>query len=83
MQSFNLHTHTARCGHAAGEDEAYVLAAIEAGIQVLGFSDHVPWTTAKLFTDRMPMELKDDYLSSIEYLKNKYKNEITILSGYE
>lgn len=83
MQTFNLHTHTVRCGHASGEDEAYVQAAIEAGFSVLGFSDHVPWTTSRVFTDRMPMDLKDDYLNSIERLKQKYKHEITILSGYE
>jgi histidinol-phosphatase (PHP family) len=73
MQTFNLHTHTVRCGHASGEDEAYVLAAIQAGISVLGFSDHVPWISSRVFTDRMPMNLKDDYLISIERLKQKYK----------
>ena len=25
-QSFNYHTHTARCGHARGEDEEYIRA---------------------------------------------------------
>lgn len=39
----NYHTHTARCGHAEGTDEEYVLAAIERGFDELGFSDHVPW----------------------------------------
>ncbi|MFR5796189.1 MAG: PHP domain-containing protein [Christensenellales bacterium] len=39
----NYHTHTARCGHATGTDEDYVLAAIEQGFDELGFSDHVPW----------------------------------------
>ena len=36
-----LHTHTKRCGHAFGADEEYVQAAIDAGIKVLGFSDHI------------------------------------------
>ena len=39
----NYHTHTARCGHATGTDEEYVLAAIEQGFDELVFSDHVPW----------------------------------------
>ena len=39
----NYHTHTARCGHATGTGEDYVLAAIEQGFDELGFSDHVPW----------------------------------------
>ncbi len=83
MQTFNLHTHTDRCGHAIGSDEEYVQAAIKAEIKVLGFSDHVPWSTAKLFTERMPMDRKNDYLHSIEHLKHKYRDQITILSGYE
>ena len=39
---YTYHTHTARCHHATGEDEEYVRAAIDAGIKVLGFSDHAP-----------------------------------------
>ena len=38
----NYHTHTYRCGHAVGEDRQYVETAIERGLKVLGFSDHVP-----------------------------------------
>ena len=39
----NYHTHTKRCGHAIGEDEEYVVNAIEAGLTDLGFSDHCPY----------------------------------------
>ena len=39
----NYHTHTKRCGHAIGEDEEYVINAIEAGLTDLGFSDHCPY----------------------------------------
>ena len=35
-QDFNMHTHTKRCGHAYGDDEQYVLAAIDAGFKQLG-----------------------------------------------
>lgn len=27
MQNFNYHSHTERCGHAVGSDEAYVKEA--------------------------------------------------------
>ena len=37
----NYHTHTYRCHHAKGEDEDFVLRAIDAGMTELGFSDHV------------------------------------------
>ena len=39
----NYHTHTARCGHARGEDRDYAEAALRAGIGTLGFSDHTPY----------------------------------------
>ena len=58
----NYHTHTARCGHATGTDEDYVLAAIEQGFDELGFSDHVPWPyqdgythpSVRMRVDQMP-----------------------------
>ena len=31
MQNFNYHSHTERCGHAVGSDEAYVKEAIKNG----------------------------------------------------
>ena len=38
----NYHTHTARCGHAVGEDREYAEMALARGLKTLGFSDHVP-----------------------------------------
>ena len=32
MKKYNYHTHTKRCGHAVGEDEEYVIAAINNGL---------------------------------------------------
>ena len=42
MKRINYHTHTYRCGHATGSEEDMVLAAINANIEELGFSDHIP-----------------------------------------
>lgn len=39
---FDLHTHHFRCGHADGNIRDYVEAALEAGLQVIGISDHTP-----------------------------------------
>lgn len=80
---FNLHTHTARCRHAVGSDEAYVQAAIKAGFKVLGFSDHCPFACLRDQRDRMNIEEKAGYLNSIASLKDKYRDQITILTGYE
>ncbi|MDD3809907.1 MAG: histidinol-phosphatase [Erysipelotrichaceae bacterium] len=42
MIKTNFHTHTFRCGHAVGDEQEIVQAAIAANISKLGFSDHVP-----------------------------------------
>lgn len=39
----NYHTHTYRCGHALGNEKDMIEGAIRAGIEVLGFSDHIPY----------------------------------------
>ena len=85
MNKNNYHTHTTRCYHASGKDEEYVKAAIKAGIKELGFSDHTPWHYNSSFkaTMRMPESQLDDYIESIRYLKEKYKDQISILIGLE
>lgn len=81
----NYHTHTTRCHHAIGEDEAYVLSAIEAGFDELGFSDHTPWKYNSDFVANMRMKLDrfQDYKRSISSLKEKYKDQISIKFGLE
>lgn len=43
MKKVNFHTHTYRCGHASGNEEDMVKAAIDMKIKKLGFSEHVPF----------------------------------------
>lgn len=81
---YNYHTHTYRCFHAHGEDEEYVKAAIEAGFDEIGFSDHTAWNY-KNFVSHMRMhesELKG-YCDSIKNLREKYKDKISIKLGLE
>ncbi len=80
----NFHTHTFRCLHADGEDEAYVLAALENGFSKIGFSDHTPWPY-KDFVSGMRMEASElpDYVASIRALQEKYRGKIEILLGLE
>lgn len=82
-QKFNLHTHTARCGHAEGLDIQYVKSAIDAGIELLGFSDHIPYKEIRRADCRMFYEQKEEYIKSIQSLKEKYYNLIDIRIGYE
>lgn len=81
---FNYHTHTSRCMHAQGADEEYVLAAIEAGFDEIGFSDHCAWPYEKFVSGmRMSADKIEDYTSSVKQLKEKYKNQISIKLGWE
>ena len=81
---YNYHTHTYRCGHASGKEEDYVLAAIKLGIKRLGFSDHIilPQGYEQPGT-RGSYDVLDDYLKTIKGLKEKYKNQIDIIVGFE
>lgn len=82
---FNLHTHTTRCGHAKGEDEEYVLKAIEAGYDMIGFSDHAPFIFPDGYKSGMRMQVDEavDYVSSVRALQEKYKDKIEIKLGFE
>ena len=82
-QRFNIHTHTARCGHADGTDVQYVNSAIEAGFQILGFSEHIPFEEIRIKGARMFMEQKDEYLLSIRKLQQQFKGKIEIKVGFE
>lgn len=83
MITFNYHTHTTRCGHAFGSDEEYVLAAIKAGYKTLGFSDHAPYKNLPRRKINMHWSDLKDYLDSLNYLKEKYKDIIDIKIGFE
>lgn len=82
-QTFNFHTHTSRCGHAYGWDEQYVKAAIKAGFQKLGFSDHMGYPGYSMPKDRMDGDQVFEYLESIGKLKNQYQDQIQIYKGFE
>ncbi len=82
----NYHTHTTRCRHAFGKDRDYIEKAIKAGITELGFSDHAPM----LFPDdkyystfRMYPNQVDDYINSVNLLREEYKDRIKIHLGFE
>ena len=86
MLSYNYHTHTARCNHAEGADHEYVEAAIQAGVKVLGFSDHAPYlfpNTDYYSAFRMKKEELFDYANSVRALQKEYEKDIRILLGFE
>jgi histidinol-phosphatase (PHP family) len=85
IKQTNYHTHTTRCKHAQGSDEAYVKQAIAQGYCVLGFSDHACWKYKTDFVSRIRMEPEqfEGYKRSVLALKEKYKDQIEIHLGME
>lgn len=78
----SYHNHTYRCKHAVGEDEDYVINALNAGIKEYGFSDHL-MIPNYYFTWRGDYDVLTDYIRSVRNLKEKYKDKISIVLGFE
>ena len=87
MQKFNYHTHTYRCAHAEDNftDEEYVIEFINKGFKKFAFTDHCPQKEKidKRKNMRMDYSQVDEYLTSIKSLKEKYKEQIEIQTGFE
>jgi histidinol-phosphatase (PHP family) len=73
----NFHTHTFRCHHAAGDAADYAAAAREAGLEVLGISDHTPLPDGWTPEIRMNMSELEDYLRAIREAENRSPRLIT------
>ncbi|WP_179295548.1 histidinol-phosphatase [Bacillus sp. FJAT-45350] len=84
---FDLHTHHDRCGHARGEIEDYIKAAIDEGLQVIGIADHSPYFHKKEDhpSPGITMAKSDfpNYVKEVLALKEKYKEQIQVLLGIE
>lgn len=80
---YSYHTHTYRCGHARGTDEEYIKFAISKGVKILGFTDHVILKNHNQDGIRGRYEILDEYVSTLRELKEKYKDRIEILIGFE
>ena len=78
----NLHTHCRRCRHATGAVADYVKCAVDAGISVLGISDHIPFEDFEHHPDRMFFQELPDYLNEIEEAQ-KNNPDMLIFKGLE
>ena len=81
----NYHTHTYRCHHAYGTDEEYIQKAIAEGLKILGFSDHAPYIYPDGYVSYYKMAPSEagEYFSTISTLREKYRDKIEIVIGYE
>ena len=77
----DLHNHTTLCNHASGNEEEFINEAIKKGIKYYGFADHAPMEFD--YEYRMGFEDMPLYEEKIRNLKEKYKDKIEILLGYE
>lgn len=85
--NFDLHTHHDRCGHADGTIEDYIKSAIDAGLQVIGISDHSPYfaeAADQAFPQiAMAKSSLQGYVDEVLRLKESYKGRIEVLLGME
>jgi len=70
--------------HAVGTEREYVEAAIEAGLEVLGFADHTPMPYKDFVSGiRMSMDELPEYIEILLALREEYKDRIEIKIGFE
>jgi histidinol-phosphatase (PHP family) len=88
------HTHTAYCFHGSREaTEEFILRAIELGFESYSLTEHPPLPSSfksmlpypKDVIEGIAMEEKDldFYIKDMQYLKEKYKNQIQLKVGLE
>ncbi|MCB4753068.1 MAG: histidinol-phosphatase [Sulfurovum sp.] len=77
----DLHNHTTRCNHATGTVDEYIQKAIDLGIDIYGFSEHAPMDFDEGY--RLSLDEMDAYVHDILCAKERYKEQIDILLGYE
>ena len=71
--------------HATGTEEEYIEKAIAEGVKILGFADHAPYPypNGYVSTYKMTLDEAGDYYNTLSALREKYKDKIKILIGYE
>jgi histidinol-phosphatase (PHP family) len=81
------HTHHRRCGHAAGEIEEYIRAALALGLEEIGVTDHAPvyWLEGDhaLPGTAMPRSELEAYVEEVLALRRRYNGRIRVLLGIE
>lgn len=80
MQLFNLHTHT-NFSDGKSTAEEVVQEAIRQGMKILGFSDHSPVPFENSFA--IKNDEVQNYIDTINFLKEKYKDLIKIYCSME
>jgi histidinol-phosphatase (PHP family) len=84
---FDLHTHHNRCGHAEGSIADYIEAAIQAGLEVIGISDHSPYFSSEEDHPEPKIAMARSefprYVEEVLKLQERYRGKIEVLLGVE
>jgi histidinol-phosphatase (PHP family) len=79
----DFHTHNSLCEHATGTPEEYASAAVTKGLSVIGISDHAPLPDGlREGVTMRPCDV-EDYISSAEAVREKFKGKISVRVGFE
>lgn len=81
----NYHTHTCRCGHGQGTEEEYVKAAMEGGLEVLGFAEHCTYLMHPGSTDKPHLDMAGltEYADTVRLLAKTWEKDIEVHLGIE
>jgi len=79
----DYHTHTPLCKHATGTPEAYVDAAVAAGLEELGIADHAPQTPEPFDDWRMSVGDLPLYFDWIARACEHARGRIAVRAGLE
>lgn len=80
MTRYNFHNHS-RFDDGKEPLENFVAAAIEKGLDALGFSAHVPLPLENKWS--LPAKDFPDYVAEVRRLKEQYKDQIRLFLGLE
>jgi histidinol-phosphatase (PHP family) len=76
----NHHTHSLY-SDGSSQPEEYIQQAITEGFHILGFTEHSPLPFENSFSFRK--ENKEEYITLMQNLKQKYSSQIAVYSGME
>src|SRR5512140_3091982 len=78
----DYHMHTPLCRHAIGEPGEYAQAALAAGLDEIGFSDHAPMPQDDFDDWRMRASELQAYIEKVERARREFP-QLTIRMGLE
>lgn len=83
MKLVDYHIHTELCEHASGTTDEYIEAAIDRGLNEIGFSDHAPLPPGLRDGITMTPDQTEKYISLIESKRDEYSGRIAVKVAFE